>query len=121
MTDIRLFPEIRQAEKGCVCEHTDATQTSTPSDGENISKAHCCKNIHYYHKIQVFNSEKQQQERFIPIFNWLSPTGSVIVFGTEPIIDTEVRIPDKQPCVLAGKALVLAIHQFRIPSPSSDC
>lgn len=120
-TDIRLFPEINNGKAVCGCEHVNPGQASIPPDGTLISRTHCCKNIHYYHKIQVLTTEKFQLERFTAVFSGLNLEEPVLFFREKTADDTDYKVPGEQPSDLAGKALILALHQFRIPSPTGDC
>ncbi len=121
-TGIAMYPELTNTKAGCGCEKDGMSVSSTFSYGiqpVSIHKSGCCKNLHFFQKINTVSREQIRAD-ILPLFNLLA------FCGAELIISNPERIKDNQsllhlPPLISGKTLVFFLNQLRIPSNQGDC
>jgi hypothetical protein len=123
-TDVQLYPGLINSQPGCGCEG-NVKVINTPGEtksSEVISKASCCKNLHYFQKIHLLSFEIQNKELITPIIYLSSPFKTdILALLKDSGYERPLLMPEQDHVLPAGKSWILIHHQMRIPSPSSDC
>ncbi|MBK7173283.1 MAG: hypothetical protein IPH84_08615 [Bacteroidales bacterium] len=120
LTDVFIYPGLTQSSPSCGCaiEQMNSSQQESHS---GISKSTCCKNLHYFQKIQVLAFEKVNKVIGLSIHSILP----VLLPGLLPVSlavdDDSLFSYHKDRVPPLGISRVIMHHQLRIPSPLSDC
>jgi len=118
VTQVSILPEMVPSSLPCSCDIDRSSHESQQNQG--IGKASCCKNLHFFQRVNVLslsNVIKDVLTLTTDKFIIINPDVLRPALLTEPI-----SVPDTQYLSpRAGSLLVIAYHQIRIPSPSSDC
>lgn len=123
-TEIQLFPELIYSQPTCGCDvnMTGFSMSAEESKTDVLSKTKCCKNLHYFQKIQLLSFELQKKELNVHQALLLSPLKSeYLAFQKFAKIEEPLQISQQEHVLPSGKSWILIHHQIRIPSPSSDC
>ncbi len=123
-TNVQIFPELIQSQSGCGCElsQKDVDRKAESESHGVIQKTKCCKNLHYFRKVQLLSFELQKKEITFHSLQLLFAI-TFDLFSSQPNAGfQESHQKPGETCDLpSGKSWILSHHQMRIPSPSSDC
>ncbi len=116
--DVFAFPELLKPHSDCCTEDAVSPVAGSCNHPIGISAA-CCKNEHLYLKA-AFTSEPVSQPAtpHFSVENDLTLFSGINIPQARETVHGDLIMSGNSPPI-AGKLLVLRIHQIRIPSPAS--